>query len=295
MGAPSGQKVLGVIAAVPAAAVLLPVWRVILFILSFVPVINVVLSFMRILYYRVFSWLVVEPAPTLHIPIFLKNERPTRRREVMSEDLISRLEYEDNTSQRTPCVLVLDASGSMSGASIEALNSGLKRREKELKEDVVARNRVPILAIRVGGDAREMGDWADAANFVAPTLIADGGTPLGVGMDLALQKVAEEKRLLDGAGIPSTRPWIFMISDGYPTDEGLGKSCRSVCARGARKTSNNLSYCCRSCRQGEIGTVLCTAGEAAGRLAVLGTLSLAKPEFVSCLTKCPRSSDTASR
>jgi uncharacterized protein YegL len=138
----------------------------------------------------------------------------------MSEDLISRLEYEDNTSQRTPCVLVLDASGSMSGASIEALNSGLKRREKELKEDVVARNRVPILAIRVGGDAREMGDWADAANFVAPTLIADGGTPLGVGMDLALQKVAEEKRLLDGAGIPSTRPWIFMISDGYPTDEG---------------------------------------------------------------------------
>jgi hypothetical protein len=72
MGAPSGQKVLGVIAAVPAAAVLLPVWRVILFILSFVPVINVVLSFMRILYYRVFSWLVVEPAPTLHIPIFFK-------------------------------------------------------------------------------------------------------------------------------------------------------------------------------------------------------------------------------
>lgn len=136
----------------------------------------------------------------------------------MADDLV--LRYKDNNSQRTPCVLVLDGSQSMDGQPIAELNRGLGLLESELKEDVMARSRVRILVIRVGGAPATLGDWTDAIDFAAPTIEAYGNTPLGAGMDLALQSVDEEKRRLDAAGISSTRPWIFMISDGAPTDPG---------------------------------------------------------------------------
>ncbi len=136
----------------------------------------------------------------------------------MAEDLV--LRYKDNNSQRTPCVLVLDGSHSMDGPPLAELNRGLKLLESELKEDVVARSRVRVLVVRVGGTPSAMGDWTDAIEFTAPTIEAYGDTPLGEAMDLALQSVAEEKQRLDAAGISSTRPWIFMISDGAPTDAG---------------------------------------------------------------------------
>jgi uncharacterized protein YegL len=145
-----------------------------------------------------------------------KRERP--REAAMSDDLV--LRYKDNNSQRTPCVLVLDGSMSMAGQPIDELNRGLKVLEEELKEDVVARTRVRVLVIRVGGPPEVVGDWTDAIEFTAPSLAAGGNTPLGEAMQLALHSVAEEKRRLDAAGISSTRPWIFMISDGAPTDPG---------------------------------------------------------------------------
>jgi uncharacterized protein YegL len=72
----------------------------------------------------------------------------------------------------------------------------------------------------VGGNPSVLGDWTDAIELTAPRLEASGNTPLGEAMELALQSVAEEKQRLDEAGISSTRPWIFMISDGAPTDPG---------------------------------------------------------------------------
>jgi len=136
----------------------------------------------------------------------------------MSEDLV--LRYKDNNSQRTPCVLVLDGSHSMEGQPIDELNRGLQVLESELKGDVQARGRVRVLVVRVGGAPEVIGGWTDAIDFVAPTIDAYGNTPLGEAMELALESVADEKRRLDAAGISSTRPWIFMISDGAPTDPG---------------------------------------------------------------------------
>ena len=136
----------------------------------------------------------------------------------MAEDLV--LRYKDNNSQRTPCVLVLDGSQSMDGEPIAELNRGLKLLESELKEDVMARSRVRILVIRVGGAPEAVGDWTDAIDFTAPAIEAFGNTPLGEAMDLALESVDDEKRRLDEAAISSTRPWIFKISDGAPTDPG---------------------------------------------------------------------------
>ncbi|MCE0556309.1 VWA domain-containing protein [Motilimonas sp. E26] len=138
----------------------------------------------------------------------------------MSTAIIPGVEFIDNANQRTPCVLVLDASGSMTGEPLRQLNLGLKVFEEQLKNDLVAAMRVQVLVIAVGGldDVEVLQPWVDAADFNAPTIEPGGLTPLGAGMERALTEVQQQKSVYDANGISSTRPWVILLSDGCPTD-----------------------------------------------------------------------------
>ena len=149
------------------------------------------------------------------------------------DEMIPYVEFADNANERTPCVLVLDCSGSMRGEPIKQLNAGLKALENELKDDIDASSRVQLLIIKACGkdEAVISSDWTDAMNFTAPTMEAGGLTPLGKAMELALRKIEDQKCLYDSCGITSKRPWIFLISDGEPTDydwEIIAKKCREA-------------------------------------------------------------------
>jgi uncharacterized protein YegL len=141
---------------------------------------------------------------------------------------MSAVDYGSNPNQRTPCVLVLDASGSMEslGANgvtrIDALNAGIQTLEAHLKSDDTAISRVQLAIVSVGGptnDAEIMMDWTDVSNFSAFPLRSGGSTPLGKGVKLALEMIENSKQNLRAAGISYTRPWLMVISDGEPTDE----------------------------------------------------------------------------
>jgi uncharacterized protein YegL len=136
----------------------------------------------------------------------------------------------DNTEQRTPLVLVLDRSRSMLGAPIDQLNAGLKLLEAELKADAIASKRVRLLVVQFGGGdvAEVVGDWQDAMDFVPPVLEANGTTPTGAAIDLALARIEDEKLHFRSAGVAYTRPWLFLMSDGQPTDpwEPAAERCR---------------------------------------------------------------------
>lgn len=140
---------------------------------------------------------------------------------------MSAIDFSGNPNQRTPCVLVLDASGSMEAKTssgktrMEELNIGVKALEQTLRGDDAALSRVQLSIVTVGGpvnDAEVMMDWTDAVNFSAFTIKAGGSTPLGKGLRIALEMVEEGKTNLKAAGISYTRPWIMIISDGEPTD-----------------------------------------------------------------------------
>lgn len=186
-----------------------------------------------------------------------------------------KIDYSDNPNQRTPCVLILDASGSMNEASvgkrtrIDELNAGLVTLQSELSADDTALVRVMLGIVSVGGpsnDADIMMDWTDAAEFTAFPLKASGTTPLGKGILLALQMIDMEKQELRAAGISYTRPWIMVISDGEPTDaaaewESAVKACR-------RAEKN---------REAEIFAI----GVAGANLAKLGEISEKPPLMLS--------------
>jgi uncharacterized protein YegL len=119
----------------------------------------------------------------------------------------------------------------MRGEPIKQLNTGLEALEKELKEDIDASSIVQLLVIKAYGkdDADVSADWVDAMNFNAPVMEASGLSPIGKAMELALQKIEEQKCLYDSCGVTSKRPWIFLISDGEPTDYGwelAAEKCR---------------------------------------------------------------------
>lgn len=140
----------------------------------------------------------------------------------------------ENTSQRLPCVVVLDGSSSMAqDNAIGALNDGLKLLESDLKADDVARQRVRILVLRVGApvDVDVVTDWTDAIEFEAPEIEANGMTPLGAGVRRALDEIEGEKARYREHGIPYNRPWLFILTDGEPTDpdwENAADECRAA-------------------------------------------------------------------
>lgn len=90
-----------------------------------------------------------------------------------------------NPDPRCACVLVLDTSGSMSGAPIEQLNQELVAFSQALQGDSVAQSRVEI-AIVTFGPAQVTQDFTPAHSFHPPVLRADDGTPLGPALHLAL-------------------------------------------------------------------------------------------------------------
>lgn len=130
-------------------------------------------------------------------------------------------EFLENAQPRCPCVLLLDTSGSMAGEPIAELNSGLALFKDELMADSLASKRVEISVITFGPVQRH-NQFQTADVFQAPHLHASGTTPMGAAITDALSIIEDRKKQYKAAGISYYRPWVFLITDGGPTDEWQG-------------------------------------------------------------------------
>ena len=181
------------------------------------------------------------------------------------EDVV---EFASNAEPRNACLLLLDTSGSMGGAPISELNAGLQLLKDDLIKDSLASKRVEVAIVTFGGSVTLVQDFVTVDKFTPPVLTASGGTPMGEAVLVGLQLIKSRKQTYKDNAIVYYRPWIFLITDGSPTDE-IAAAATAVRAEEAMK-----------------GVEFFTVAVGAGGLAampVLGSLSVKPPVQLSGL------------
>lgn len=152
----------------------------------------------------------------------------------MVQTLLDQAEFADNPEPRCPVVLLLDTSHSMLGQPINELNEGLRAFNEALKADPLASLRVEVAIVTFGGSVQAIDVRSGQAeaipldaeqafvtvdSFQPPTLTVNGNTPMGEAVRQGLMLLRQRKTIYKENSLDYFRPWIFLITDGYPTDE----------------------------------------------------------------------------
>lgn len=127
-------------------------------------------------------------------------------------------EFADNPEPRCASLLILDISSSMQGERIRQLNEGLVTYKDELAADPLARKRVEIAIVTFGGTVEVAQHFMNPDGFLPPALTVRGDTPMGQAVVTSLDLLDARKREYRDNGVGYYRPWVFLLTDGGPTD-----------------------------------------------------------------------------
>lgn len=136
------------------------------------------------------------------------------------------MEIMNHGEKHIACVLLVDISGSMSGQSMEELNRGLQEFAQALQEDDKAYGCADVCVISFASQVRTVVPFCAAADYQAPRLSAGGLTALNEAIITGLDAVEMRKQEYKDLGVDYWRPWIFLLTDGAPTDHELEADAR---------------------------------------------------------------------
>src|SRR4029079_8785998 len=153
----------------------------------------------------------------------------------MARTFLDQAEFADNPEPRCPVVLLLDTSGSMHGQPIGELNERLRAFKEAIQADRLAALRVEVAIVPFGGSVKPIDVRADTSTafdpaqpfvivdgFDPPILTANGDTPMGAAVRQGLQLLRDRKEIYKANSVDYFRPWMFLITDGKPTDDWHG-------------------------------------------------------------------------
>lgn len=117
-------------------------------------------------------------------------------------------------------VILLDTSCNMAGEPIKNLISAINNLVKKVCEDEGAREVLDIAILEFNNEAHVVQDFTPICKMKPITLSAvESDSTMGAGINLALDKVKEIRRLYNSFGITHYRPWIVMVTSGKYSDD----------------------------------------------------------------------------
>lgn len=134
----------------------------------------------------------------------------------MSQFLLGRKELIENPTTRIPVCLCLDVSGSMHGAPMQELNRGVQLFFDAIREDEIAQWSAEISIVTFGENVQNIVDFGSIHRQEVPFLTANGATPMGEAVNLALDLLDSRKKEYAKVGIDYFQPWLILMTDGYP-------------------------------------------------------------------------------
>lgn len=124
-------------------------------------------------------------------------------------------EFEQNQEERCPILLCLDRSKSMDGRPMEELRRAVDRFGEDLRENPAVAAKVDV-GVVLFNEAVMWFDFTNSTSFEFPETRAEGGTKISFAIDVSLDMCERRKDQYYENGISYHRPWVVLITDGYP-------------------------------------------------------------------------------
>ncbi|MGC8668918.1 MAG: vWA domain-containing protein [Chthonomonadales bacterium] len=123
--------------------------------------------------------------------------------------------------RRLPIYLLLDCSGSMNGAPIEAVRRGVEEFVREARNDPYARQTVHVGVIVFGSTTAMVTKGLEPIeSFQPPAITAGSTTPLGQALRILQESLDRDlKPSVVGGEKGDWKPLVFILTDGQPTDD----------------------------------------------------------------------------
>lgn len=139
----------------------------------------------------------------------------------MNQNFLRMEDLVNNPTPRVPVCLCLDTSASMCDDPIRELNQGVKLFYDAIREDEVALYSAEICIVAFGGEEpRCIRDFSSLElQPDAPELTAEGRTPMGEGVLLALDLLERRKKEYQRMGVDYYQPWLVLMTDGAPNGD----------------------------------------------------------------------------
>uniref|UniRef100_UPI000372DE40 vWA domain-containing protein n=1 Tax=Mycobacterium sp. 141 TaxID=1120797 RepID=UPI000372DE40 len=131
---------------------------------------------------------------------------------------------DENPDPRVACVVLADVSGSMMGQPIAALERGYAAFTQYLNTETLASKRVEVAVVTFGSVATVLVPMQEARMLQPARFTASGRTNMAAGIHLALDILEDRKDAYKAAGLQYYRPWILLLTDGEPNQEGFGEA-----------------------------------------------------------------------
>ena len=164
-------------------------------------------------------------------------------------DVLDEVRFAENREPRCPCVLLIDTSDSMKGDSIAQVNKGFAELLSTLNSDDLASLRVELGVITFGGTPKVVQALDSVDRIELQEFSVSGNTPMGEAIRQGFAMLDECKAMYKANGVPYYRPWMFLLTDGQPTDEW-----KKAAAHGARTGKRQArGLLCRWRRQRQYG------------------------------------------